>query len=147
MRNPRDKKSLRESNLIAEKRKEICSRISAYKLTDAMLDGITYNGRKGYFKSDRFKLEYQRDVNNYKVIRVGDHIEYGHHLALRILGIDIRGMDVHHINLIRDDNRFSNLRVMKREDHRALHAALRSSSQRRSRARERSDRKPDPLAQ
>ena len=79
-----------------------------------------------YFKSNR-KIDAEVGIKNrygYKSAKFQKNTFYVHRLIWCLLNGDLKGMDIDHINGIRDDNRIENLRlVTKTQNNRNLQTA------------------------
>jgi hypothetical protein len=83
-----------------------------------------------YFKSNR-KIDAEVGIKNrygYKAAKFQKNSFYVHRLIWCLLNGDLKGMDIDHINGIRDDNRIENLRLVNRTQNNSnLRLAKKSS--------------------
>ena len=64
--------------------------------------------------------------NGYEQIHYRSRKVPTHRLLFEILKINIRGYDIHHVDLNKRNNKFNNLQILKRAEHMKLHNDMRN---------------------
>jgi len=98
-----------------------------FKLTDlqssaiAAMPRLTYNRNTGEFQNHGQTLKTYSNAQGYEKANIGGTSMVLSRLAYAVLGIEIDGLVVHHINENKKDNRWKNLIAMTSSDHVAEH--------------------------
>ena len=83
-----------------------------------ILDKLSYDKESGFFTS---KLSNKRigylDGCGYEVVNIYKQEYRSHRLAMVVMGLDLTGCEVDHVNGVRSDNKFSNLRLVSKKEN------------------------------
>lgn len=89
-----------------------------YPSKEMISDKLSYDKESGFFKSN---LSGKRigyiDGCGYEVINIYNQEYRSHRLAMVIMGLDLTGLEVDHINGVRSNNKLSNLRLVSKKEN------------------------------
>lgn len=91
----------------------------------SIIDQLSYDFATGIITSETLRFSVTRNRTGHKYIYFGQ-VQYNYaRLIFQILGINITGLVIHHINHDESDNRFVNLQPMSNSAHVKLHMFIR----------------------
>lgn len=92
----------------------------------SLIDQLSYDPVTGIISSETLRFNVRPNTSGHKMIGFG-RAKYSYaRLIFQILGINITGLVIHHINHDESDNRFVNLQPMSNSAHSKLHNVIRA---------------------